>query len=98
MIQHIVLIKPRDGVEPAAMTRLVDALAALPGTIPGITGYTWGTNASPEGLNRGYTHGFVMTFEDAAARDAYLPHPDHTAIGPLMQPVAEEVLVFDLEM
>ena len=97
MIQHIVLIKPRDGVQPAALTRLAEALAALPGKIPGITGYTWGPNASPEGLNRGYTHGFVMLFADAAARDAYLPHPDHVAIGPLMQPVAEEVLVYDLE-
>ncbi len=97
MIQHIVLIRPRDGAQPAAMARLADALAALPEKIPGITGYTWGANASPEGLNRGYTHGFLMTFETAAARDAYLPHPDHVAIGPLMQPVAEEVLVFDLE-
>ena len=38
-----------------------------------------------------------MTFESAAARDIYLPHPDHLAVVPLVHAVAEQVLVFDLE-
>ncbi len=41
--------------------------------------------------------GFVITFADAAARDAYLPHPAHVAVQPLVRAVAAEVLVFDLE-
>jgi hypothetical protein len=40
-----------------------------------------------------------MTFTDAAARDAYLPHPDHKAVGrDLLRPIVEEVLVFDYEI
>jgi len=27
--------------------------------------------------NQGFTHVYVITFEDEAARDAYLPHPEH---------------------
>ena len=41
-----------------------------------ITGHIYG-KSSPEGLDQGYTHGFVMTFADATARDSYLKHPDH---------------------
>ena len=37
-------------------------------------------------------------FADEAARDAYLPHPDHKALGQgLLRPIAEDVLVFDYE-
>lgn len=97
MIQHIVLIKMRHDADPQATERLVGALARLQHKIPGILDYRWGKNVSPEGLGRGYEHGFVMTFESAEARDAYLPHPEHQKIGPLIAPVAEEVLVFDLE-
>ena len=40
-----------------------------------------------------------MTFEDAAARDAYLPHPDHQQVVerllPLLEGGIEGVLTFD---
>jgi hypothetical protein len=97
MILHMVLLKPRPGVDPAALDHLEDALSALPEKISGIVGFSWGDNVSPEELGRGFAHGFVVTFADAAARDAYLPHPDHQAVIPLVQAVAEEVLVYDLE-
>ena len=94
---HIVLLRPHPDVEEAAIARLREALAELPAKIPGITAYTWGANVSPEGKGDGYRLGFVMEFTDAAARDAYLPHPDHTAVGPLVGAVAADVLVFDLQ-
>jgi hypothetical protein len=96
-IWHVVLLRPRPGAEEAAISRLRGALAALLDAIPGITGLEFGPNVSPEGKGRGFDLGFVMTFEDAAARDAYLPHPDHVAVGPYVEAVAEEVLVFDIE-
>lgn len=98
MIQHIVLIKTRSDADPQAVARLAEALAGLQHKIPGILDYKWGENVSPEGLGRGYDRGFVMTMESAQARDAYLPHPEHQKIGPLMAPVAEEVMVFDLQV
>jgi hypothetical protein len=31
-------------------------------------------------MQRGFTHGFCMTFQDARSRDAYLPHPLHEKV------------------
>ncbi len=92
------LLKIRPDAEPQAMRHLDEALASLQDVIPGLLTYSWGPNVSPENLGRGYNHGFVMTFENTAARDAYLPHPEHQKVGPLVGAVAEEVLVFDLEV
>lgn len=40
---------------------------------------------------------FIMTFESAAARDAYLPHPVHQAAVKLVVPQLESVIVCDHE-
>jgi hypothetical protein len=98
MILHIVLLKLKVEERAPAVGQLREGLARLPAVIPGLLSYHWGANVSPEALGRGYDHGFVMTFRDAAARDAYLPHPEHSKLGPLVEAVAGEVLVFDLEM
>jgi hypothetical protein len=62
-------------------------------SIDGIEDYVSGANMSPEGLNQGFTHGFVMTFKDAAARDAYLPHPEHERFKASLQPHLESLAV-----
>ena len=49
---------------------LFAALGELPKRIPGILHFSGGPYASPEGLNQGFTHGFLFTFEGAKARDA----------------------------
>jgi len=96
VILHLVLIKPRPGIEPGSVERLHRAVVGLAGEIPGIVDVRFGANVSPEGLGRGFAHGFVMTFVDTAARDAYLPHPAHRRILPLVEALAAEVLVFDI--
>ena len=64
--------------------------------IPGIEEVTGGDNNSPEGKAHGFDWGFVMTFTDANARDAYLPHPDHKALSQnLLRPIVDDVLVLD---
>jgi len=55
----------------------------------------WGTNNSPENLNKGFTHGFVLTFKTEKDRDAYLVHPDHKAFGKLVGGVLADVFVLD---
>ncbi|HUR28216.1 MAG TPA: Dabb family protein, partial [Planctomycetota bacterium] len=63
--------------------------------------YSWGAYASPEGMQRGYTHGFCMTFADAKSRDAYLPHPLHEKVKAEVLAILEGgidgVLAFDYE-
>jgi hypothetical protein len=70
--------------------------------IPGVLDFSGGAYKSNEGLNKGFTHGFVMTFADAAARDAYLTHPEHEAIKqkvlPLLEGGLDGAIAFDWEM
>lgn len=80
MITHMVLFKLRRDVPQAEIDGIFADLAGLRRSIRGITSFAGGPYASPEGLQRGYTHGFCMTFESAAARDAYLPHPAHEQV------------------
>ena len=72
---------------------------ALKGKIPGIVAVEHGVNNSPEKKNLGFTHVFLITFEDATARDAYLPHPEHQKFGALLGSlsVMEDVFVVDYE-
>jgi hypothetical protein len=98
LILHTVFIKFRCDAETAAIEELNANLARLKDVIPGITSYAWGPNCSPEGLGRGFGAGFVMTFVDAAARDAYLPHPEHEAILPMASKLVDEVFVYDFDL
>lgn len=89
MITHVVLLRVKQSVPQTEIKRVFDALAALKARIPGIVSYSAGRYSSHEGLNRGYTHGFVMTFATAAARDAYLPHPAHEQVKGMVLEILE---------
>ncbi|WP_323078440.1 Dabb family protein, partial [Aeromonas hydrophila] len=41
------------------------------------------------------THSVLMTFADEAARQRYLPHPDHDALKAIFRPVLERIIVLD---
>lgn len=100
MIEHIVLLKLKDGVTSEQTQALHDGLIALKekGSIPGMESITAGDNNSPEGKSHGYDWGFTIRFTDEAARDTYLPHPDHKELGQtLLRPLVDDVLVFDYE-
>jgi hypothetical protein len=83
-VRHIVVFKYKPEATPQQIQQVTDAFRALRKKIPGITGFEDGVNNSPEGKNLGFTHVYMLTFEDAAARDAYLPHPEHAAFGHLL--------------
>jgi hypothetical protein len=99
MIRHVVLLKLRNATEAP---KIFTALKNLQSQIPGIINIAAGPDSSPEGLQRGYTHGFTVDFVDAAARDAYLPHPAHQKVGAMIVAACENgidgVLVLDWEM
>ena len=97
-VKHIALIKFKEGTSEEQINSLFDQILDLTENVEGIEDYVSGPNSSPEGLNQGFTHGFVMTFADAAARDGYLPHPEHEKVKASILPLAESVLVFDFEV
>ena len=72
-----------------------DAMRSMLGRIPGMLDFECGAYDSPEGLNDGFTHGFIMTFDCAASRDAYLPHPVHEEVKEKVLPHLTRVVVFD---
>jgi hypothetical protein len=89
MITHVVLLKIRSEVPQKQIDSIFAALAGLKSKIPGLLSFSGGPYSSPEGLHKGFTHGFVMTFTDAKARDIYLPHPDHEVVKAMVLPVLQ---------
>jgi Stress responsive A/B Barrel Domain len=99
-VRHMVVFKFKAGTTADQIKQVTDALRALKDTIPGIVSFERGVNNSPEKKNLGFTHAFLITFENAKARDAYLPHPEHRKFGQLLGTlgVMEDVFVVDYEI
>ena len=96
-VRHVVVFKYKPGTTPEQIKQVTDAFRDLGKKIPGITGFETGVNNSPEKKNLDFTHVYMLTFEDAAARDAYLPHPEHKKFGQLLGQlgVVADVFVVD---
>lgn len=95
MLRHVVLFAFKPTSSANDIQRIAQAFAALPSQIDAIIDFEWGSDVSVEGKADGFTHCFFVTFQDAAGRDAYLPHPAHNAFGQLLRPHLEKVLVLD---
>ena len=95
VVRHVVLFKFKDSASPDQVKAVEEKFRALKSRIPQIMDLEWGTNVSPENHAQGFTHCFFLTFKDAAARDAYLPHPAHKEFGGSLGPVLDKVLVVD---
>jgi hypothetical protein len=94
--RHVVLFKFKAEASPEAVLAIEAAFRELAGKLPFVTGFEWGRNSSPEGLDHGFSHCFVVTFADEAGRDAYLPHPAHQAFcREFLDPNLEDVCVVD---
>lgn len=89
MIRHIVLVRFPAALPQREIEQAFSALRGLKQKIPGIAAISAGVNNSPEPLARGYTHAFTVDFADAAARDAYLPHPAHVVAAEALVAIAE---------
>lgn len=95
-IQHIVSLKFKSTASAEDIKKVETAFADLKTKISQIKALEWGTNISPEKLNKGFTHCWILTFNSAEDRDAYLVHPDHKAFGKSLGPVLEDVFVIDI--
>ncbi|MFM1878451.1 MAG: hypothetical protein RLZZ241_1317 [Bacteroidota bacterium] len=95
VLRHIVLFSFKPDTSPEALKRVETAFANLQDKIPEIKGFEWGLNNSPEGLNKGFTHCYTLTFSSEADLAVYLPHPDHKAFGTILAPYLKDVLVVD---
>ena len=96
VLRHAVFFSFKEESTPEDIQAVVDAFAALPGKISEIIDFQHGTNNSPEGLDDGFTHCFLLTFKDEAGRAAYLPHPAHSGeFVEKLRPHMKDVFVID---
>jgi hypothetical protein len=94
-LHHFVAFKFKESATKEDIKKVEDAFRDLKAKIPLIAGFEWGLNNSPEGLNKGFTHGFFLTFKTEKDRDEYLVHPDHKEFGKLIGPYVADVMVLD---
>lgn len=95
ILRHVVLFKFKADVTEEQIGEVVAAFAALPEKIDAIKDFEWGTDVGVENKSEGFTHGFIVTFDSAEGRDAYLPHPAHKDFGKIVAGKLDKVLVFD---
>jgi hypothetical protein len=95
MLRHVVQFQFKATSSEADVQRVVDAFRALTGKISEIADFEHGSNNSPEGLNDGFTHCFLVTFASEKDRKVYLDHADHQAFVSVLKPHLEKVQVID---
>ena len=91
----MVSFKFKPSASQEQVNALIQAFEGLQKDIPQIKAFEWGLNNSPEGFDKGMTHIFQLTFENAKARDEYLPHPAHKAFGDTHGGIIEDLVVVD---
>ncbi len=94
-LRHIVLFKFKPEVGPAQLDEINRAFQDLKRHIPQVKDFERGLNNSPEGLNKDFTHGYLVTFATEEDRAGYLPHPEHLKFVALLGGKLDEAFVFD---
>jgi len=94
-LRHVVLFKFKDDAKPADIKQVEDGFRALATKINLIKKFEWGINNSPENMNQGLTHCFLVSFSSTKDRDDYLVHPEHKAFVELLKPFLDKATVID---
>jgi Stress responsive A/B Barrel Domain len=94
-LRHVVSFKFKESASKDDIRKIEDSFRALKAKVPQIAALEAGLNNSPEGLNKGCTHAWILTFNTEKDRDEYLVHPDHKEFGKLVGPLVADVFVID---
>lgn len=98
MVRHYGIFQFKPEITPDQIDHCFAAMRGMLGRIPGMLSFEYGPYDSAEGLNDGFTHGFIMTFDSPESRDAYLPHPIHEEVKEIVIPCLMRVIVFDFTL
>ncbi|SHH20176.1 Dabb family protein [Marivita hallyeonensis] len=102
MIRHIVLTKFKPETSEETINGIYSGLSALADSLPNASGFTGGRSESPEQIERGYMHGFVIDFESWDALQNYADNEAHKALGGQLVANAvggiDGILVLDLDV
>jgi hypothetical protein len=81
---------------PEQTQKLIDGFRSLT-KVPEVLGFEWGIEQSAEDSSLGFTHSFLLTFQDFDSRTAYLNGKDHREYEKEVMKYRNKVLVFDYE-
>lgn len=95
ILRHIVLFKFKPELTAKQLDEINLAFHQLKHDIPEISDFERGINNSPEGLDKGFTHGYLVSFASEDARATYLPHESHKKFVELIGGKIDDVMVFD---
>lgn len=100
-IQHCVFFTFTADAPATERAAILDGLAALTASLPGLGDFRTGPNRDFEAKSQAYAHGFLFQAESADALAHYADHPTHKALGARLCDAvvggAEGIIVFDLE-
>jgi hypothetical protein len=91
MIVHTFAFRWKPGVTDEQKGKVVSAIRALQGQIPGLLATHVGANISPR--SHSYELGGVMFFHDGAALEAYNTHPLHEELLSWLLPLIDPLEV-----
>jgi len=94
-VKHVVAFKFKDSATKEEIANVEREFKALKKKIDVIRSLDWGHNISPENLNKGFTHGWVLTFDSEEDRNTYLHHPEHEKFATLAKSMIADVFVLD---
>ena len=102
MIRHIVLTKFKSETTEETISAIYAGLSDLSERLPGAQDFKGGRSESPEQIERGYMHGFVIDFDSWDALEAYAENGEHQALGAQLVENAvggkDGILVLDLDV
>lgn len=96
VLRHVVALTFKEDFSETEQAEALQRFADLKGKVPEIIDFEGGKDLSVEGLTGDFTHCFILTFENEAARDAYLPHPAHMEVVKANKPMLSNLLVLDV--
>ncbi|KAL2108757.1 hypothetical protein VUR80DRAFT_3382 [Thermomyces stellatus] len=104
-ITHIVMFKWKDSADEASISEATSHFLSLKKRCthpvyktPYILSLTGGRDNSPEGLQDGLTHAFVVEFRSVWERDYYVrDDPDHRVFKDSIEKIVDKVVVMDFE-
>ncbi len=95
VLRHVVSFQFKEGLSEERKAQAIQDFLDLKNEIPEIKRFEGGEDISVEGLNQGFTHSFILTFESEADRDIYIPHPAHIRLAEKNKPLMSNLLVVD---
>src|SRR4051794_39310672 len=69
VLRHVVAFKFKEGTSKEDIAKVEEEFKALKKKIDVVRSLEHGTNISPENLNKGFTHGWILTFDSKEDRD-----------------------------